>query len=229
MRLTAGNEQLLALYNRRDELAASIDRWRELAEQIDKRWPAWMTLKRLMAHVDGVEDADILRAQVKTIEQQRQLLEEPDLITPLVASLTQLLRKELNEAKAEWDRRWAQGEARLRGDENWESLEPEQKHTLRVPHQLVESATPKIEVESPEAVLRTLDALPLSALKDRIAALLSRYDQIVLSAARLVEPEAQEIQLPRRMLKSSEDVDSWLDEVRVSLGKALEKGPVVIK
>lgn len=229
IRLTAGNEQLLALYNRRDELTNSVDTWNDLAERIEKRWPAWIVLKRLMDHAAGIQDADVIRAQVKTIEQQRQLLEEPDLIAPLVANLTQLLRKELNEAKADWDNKCEQGEARLAKDENWQSLEPEQKHELRIPYQLVESATPKIEVETSDAVLRTLDAMPLSSLKDRIAVLPVRYDQIILSAAKLVEPEAQEIQLPRRMLKSTGEIDVWLDEVKQKLNVALEKGPIVIK
>lgn len=229
IRLTAGNEQLLAIYNRRDELTSSIDDWKRLGDRIEKRLPAWNALKSLMAHAARVPDADVLRTQVRTIEQQRQLLEEPDLIAPLAANLTQLLRNELNEAKAEWERQWNQGESRLAKDENWQSVEPEQRHELRRPHQLIESATPKIEVETSEAVLRTLDANPLSALQDRIAALPARYDQVILNAAKLVEPEAQEIQLPRRMLRSKEEVDVWLDEVKQSLNNALEKGPIVIK
>jgi hypothetical protein len=229
IRLTAGNEQLLAIYNRRDELTSSIDNWKQLGDRIEKRLPAWNALKSLMTHAAQVPDADVFRTQVRTIEQLRQLLEEPDLIAPLAANLTQLLRNELNEAKAEWERQWSQGESRLAKDENWQSLEPEQKHELRKPHQLIESATPKIEVDTSEAVLRTLDANPLSALNDRIAALPARYDQVVLNAAKLVEPEAQEIQLPRRMLKSKEEVDVWIDEVKQSLNSALEKGPIVIK
>ena len=53
IRLTAGNEQLLALYNRRDELSTSIDNWTDLAERIAKRWPNWIRLKRLIAHATG--------------------------------------------------------------------------------------------------------------------------------------------------------------------------------
>ena len=47
------NEQLLALYNQRDELSAAIDTWTDLAERIDKRLPAWSTLKRLLAQANG--------------------------------------------------------------------------------------------------------------------------------------------------------------------------------
>jgi hypothetical protein len=96
IRLTAGNEQLLLLFNRRDELTQLINAWTNLGERIDKRWPSCNTLKRLAGHVNGIKDADVILSQIKTIEQQRQLLEEPDPVAPLVANLTQLLRDELD-------------------------------------------------------------------------------------------------------------------------------------
>src|SRR5690606_3665396 len=48
IRLTAGNEQLVALYNRREELASNIETWENLSERIHQRWPSWAVLKRLM-------------------------------------------------------------------------------------------------------------------------------------------------------------------------------------
>ena len=59
IRLTAGNEQLLALYNQRDELSTAIDTWTDLAERIDKRMPAWNTLKRLLAQAKPLAYADL--------------------------------------------------------------------------------------------------------------------------------------------------------------------------
>ena len=73
IRLMAGNEQLLALYNRRDELGSSIDDWIGLGERIAGRWPDWTVLKGLMTHASELQDAEVILAQVKTIEQQRQL------------------------------------------------------------------------------------------------------------------------------------------------------------
>ena len=96
IRLTAGNEQLIALYNRRDELGSSIGTWTDLGKRITQSWPNWTELERLMAHASGLREAEVILAQVKTIEQQRQLLEDPDLVAPLITNLTQLLRDELN-------------------------------------------------------------------------------------------------------------------------------------
>ena len=103
IRLTAGNEQLLALYNWRDELGSSIDNWTGLGERITGRWPNWTVLKRLMTHASELQDAEVILAQVKIIEQQCQLLEDPDLVAPLVANLTQLLRDDLNKLDSEYD------------------------------------------------------------------------------------------------------------------------------
>ena len=130
IRLTAGNEQLLALYNRREELTQAIDSWFALAERIEKRWPAWVTLQRLAGHVNGIQGAEFILSQVKHIEAHRQLLEEPDLIAPLVANLTQLLRDELNRLEQEYRSKHDQGMEMLHADENWQQLEPEQKNQL---------------------------------------------------------------------------------------------------
>ena len=64
---------------------------------------------------------------MNTIEQQRQLLEEPDLVAPLIANLTQLLRDELNKLDSEYDTCHKKGMQRLAVDSNWR-LEPEQRN-----------------------------------------------------------------------------------------------------
>ncbi|WP_459935868.1 BREX system P-loop protein BrxC [Desulfonatronum parangueonense] len=226
IRLSAGNEQLLALYNRRDELAQAIDDWTGLTERITKRWPNWMVLKRLLGHAQGIQDAEMILAQVTTIEQQHQLLEDPDLVAPLAANLTQLLRDELNNLASAWQSRWEQGETLLKNDVNWNQLEPEQRQELRKPHGLIESAKPTILVDSTDSVLKTLDSSGIAPLRDRIAAMPGRYEQMLMDAALLLEPQIQMVNLPSPTLKSEDDIDSWLSEVRKLLLDKLEDGPV---
>lgn len=229
IRLTAGNEQLLALYNRRDELGGSIDSWTDLAERIAKRWPNWSVLKRLMAHASRLQDAEVILAQVKTIEQQRQLLEEPDLVGPLIANLTQLLRDELNKLDGEYASRHAEGLKRLADDSNWQQLEPEQRYQLMSAQFLQESARPAVAVQSTSDVLTTLDNCALSMFGDRVAAMPARFDNVASGAAELCEPQAQFIQVPRRTLKTDEEIDAWTEETKQLLKEALAKGPVVIR
>jgi hypothetical protein len=179
-------------------------------------------------HVQGMTEAEAYVSQIKNIGTQRQLLAEPDLIPPLIKQLTQLLRDALNQAKSAWDREWQAGESRLKEDANWQQLEPEQRHELRFPHGLVEAACPAIEVDTTDAILRTLGQTGLTALKDRIAAMSGRYDQILLETARLLEPELQKVSLPARTLKTQADVDAWLEQTRKLLMDKLSQGPILV-
>jgi hypothetical protein len=229
IRLTTGNEQLLALYNRREELVESIDQWEKLAEQIQQRWPSWMVLKRLVNHASGMADAEVYRAQVETIEQQRQLLEEPDPINPLITSLTQSLREALNTLNQDYQTRHEQGMKRLEADGNWKQLEPEQRNQLLSEQKLTLADQPKVAVQSTDEVLNTLDQCPLDMFPDRVAALPSRFDNVAVAAAELCEPEIQFVSVPRRTLKTEADIDAWAEEVKDQLKTALEKGPISVK
>lgn len=229
IRLTAGNEQLLSLYNQREDLGNKIDTWTDLAERISKRWPSWDVLKRLTGHAASIQEAEVILAQVKTIEQQRQLLEEPDLITPLISNLTQLLRDELNRLDKTYQTGHDQGMERLQEDSNWQQLEPEQRNQLLSEQKLTLADRPKVEVQNTDDVLSTLDGCALAMFSDRVAAMPSRFDNVAAGAAELCEPKAQFIQVPRRTLKTDEEIDDWLNDVKQQLKAALPNGPIVIK
>ncbi|WP_043319021.1 BREX system P-loop protein BrxC [Microbulbifer sp. HZ11] len=229
IRLTAGNEQLVALYNRREELVSSIEAWEHLSERIHQRWPNWVILKRLMSHAGGLDDADVFRAQVETIEQQRQLLTDPDPVAPLITSLTQALRDVLNRLDQDYQKRHEQGMARLADDSNWQQLEPEQRNQLLADQRLTLADQPEVAVQSTQEVLNTLDQCALAMFADRVAALPSRFDNVAVAAAELCEPEIQFIHVPRRTLKSDEDIDAWAEEVKQQLKAALPDGPISVK
>jgi hypothetical protein len=228
IRLTAGNEQLLALYNQRDELSAAVDTWTDLAERIDKRLPAWNSLKRLLAHANGQSGADVLVAQATHLEQQRQLLEEPDPVAPLVASLAQLLRDELNRLHTDYQTRHGNGMSRLDADTNWKQLEPEQRNSLLAAQKLTLADAPRLQVANTVEVLATVDHLPLGSLADRVAAIDSRFDAVLVAAAELMEPKAQFVKLLHRTIKTDEDIDVWLQDAKQTIAQALKKGPVIL-
>jgi hypothetical protein len=94
---------------------------------------------------------------------------------------------------------------------------------------LHESARPKVEVQSTSDVLTTLDNCALSMFADRVAAMPARFDNVASGAAELCEPQAQFIQVPRRTLKTDEEIDAWVDDVKQQLKAALQNGPIVIR
>ncbi|MEI6519802.1 MAG: BREX system P-loop protein BrxC [bacterium] len=228
IRLTVGNEQLLAVYNSRDELLAYFSTWTKIADHIDIRWPSWLILKKLMAHAANLPDADVINAQVKHIEQQRQLLDEPDLIAPLVANLTQLLRDELNRLDKEYEERHKQGEERLKNDPNWQQLEPEQRFNLKSAQLLNDSSRPTVEVQDTESILKTLNITPLASFIDRVAAIPSRFENISYAAAKLLEPKLKKVTLPSETLRTEADIDNWLSESKKLLLEKLKEGPIIV-
>jgi len=183
---------------------------------------------RLTAGNEQVQDAEVILAQVKNIEKQRQLLEEPDLISPLVANLTQLLREELNRLDKEYQSRHNEGMVQLKADTSWQQLDPEQRNSLLAEQKLTLSDEPEINVASTEEIVATLERITLSALTDRVAAMPSRFDAVLVGATELMEPEAQFVKLPSRTIKTEQDIDDWLNDAKAEIQKALKNGPVII-
>ncbi|WP_300670196.1 BREX system P-loop protein BrxC [Desulfoluna sp.] len=228
IRRLGGNEQLLAIFNNREILTDHLTQWKILGEKITERWPNWMTLKRLAGHVNGIQDAEVTLAQVKAIEENCHLLEEPDPITPLIAGLSQRLRDELNALVGAFRSGHDQGMERLRHDENWEALEPEERNRLLSEQRLTLADIPEVSVADTDGVLETLSYISLSAFADRVAAVSSRFDAVLTEAAELMEPEAQFVSVPRRTLKTDEEIEAWLEEMKNRLTQALASGPVIV-
>ena len=229
IRLTSGNEQLLAFYNNREELGASFDSWSRLAEAIEKRWPNWDKLKKLIAHASSLESAEAIRAQVEVIEQQRRLLDEPDAVAPLISSLTQMLREALNRLNESYQSSYAAGMKRLEEDSYWQQLEPEQRDRRLAEAQLTLAHQPKVAVQSTDEILGTLEQCSLPAFGDRVAALSGRFEGVITASAMICEPKVQFISVPRRTLKTEDEVDAWAEAVKKDLKAALLYGPVSIK
>jgi len=229
LRVLAGNEQLLALYNQRDELGAAIGHWAEVGTQITKRLPEWTTLKRLVGHAMDMPDAEVLLAQVKHIEAKRQLLDQPDPVPPLMAGLTQLLRDALNQLDHAYKKGHDQGMARLANDANWQQLNPEQRNSLLSTHKLTHHDAPQVQVADKHQVLATANALSLSAFNDRVAALESRFSTILVAAAVQMQPEAQIVKVTSQNFTTEAEIDAWLQETRQLLVDALKKGPVILR
>ena len=150
------------------------------------------------------------------------------MITPLVASLTQLLREELNCLHTDYQARHQKGMTRLDADSNWQQLEPEQRNSLLATQKLKLADAPKVQLANTEEVLITLDRLSLSSFTDRVAAIDSRFDAVLVSAAELMEPKAQFVKLPSRTIKTDEDIEAWLLDAKQTIAQALKKGPVIL-
>jgi len=226
---TTGNEQILSIFNSREELSQFILKWQEQAQQIEKRFPLWLSLNKLLNHAKGLNDTDVLNVQVTKIKEQRLLLAEPDPLTPLISSITQILRDSLNEMDALYSKKHTEGMDRLKNDSNWEQLETEQKNIFLTESRLTEAFRPVIEVKTTEDILKTLERMGLAMLKDRIEALSGRFDKALQAAAEEMEPDVQQIYVPRETLKTANEIEEWVKLVEKKLKDSLVNGPVIMK
>lgn len=229
IRLSSGNEQLILIHNQSEEITKSIEDWTALSDQITNRLPSWSTLKNLLLKADKIADLEIIYAQVQQIEQQRLLLSDPNPIEPLVDSIAQKLREALKDLEKEYLSRYNLGISRLKPDANWIKLENEHQQSLLAQHNLTEANHPKVNVQSTEEILNTLEQISIAMFSDKVAALSSRFDQIIAKAAEIIEPQAQFIKLPSRTVRTEKDIDEWVAEVREKLKSALKDGPLVIQ
>lgn len=228
IRLCSGNERLMTIYNAHDELFSLIDTAKALADQISLRLPNWNLLEQLLAHADDLHDIDIIKSQIQHIRDQRLLLAEPDHVTPIMSALSQSFRAELNRLKQEYDYALIQGENNLFTNSNWQSLELEQREAILKANQLDDSSQLIFDLADTHAILKTLSKNSLSSVKDRIAALPGRFSKALEQAAKLLEPQSRVVRIPGRTLRTNEDMDQWLIEIKTIITDALSKGPVII-
>jgi len=148
-------------------------------------------------------------------------------VIPILSALSQNFREELNRLKQEYDLALKQGKASLVSNGNWQTLEPEQQEAILKANQLDASSVLIFDLSDTNAILKTLSKNSLSSIKDRIAAIPGRFNKALEDAAKLLEPESQVIKLPSRTLRTAEDIDQWLKELRLLISDALSKGPVI--
>lgn len=227
IRLSVGNEQILSLFNRKDELTEAIDNWSNLAERIEERWPSWISLQELLRHAGEMKAAQEARQQAEAIKHQRLLLADPDPIQPLVKSLEGALRKEMISQQKLYADELSKEKQQLEADYSWKEL-PKDEHEQMLVNCGITDA-PEITVGTHNELVNALKQYPINSWSDRIDALSGRFSRARELAAKSLEPKTQIVDLPHRTFKTEDDIDVWVQEVKEQIKTALGKGPVVIR
>ena len=227
IRLASGNEQLLAIYNRSDELKTAVETWEDRAKRIEKRWPTWEKLQELLRYAGDLKDAQEARQQAEAIQKQRLLLADPDPIQPLLKSLEDALRDELTMQRKRYTDELKEKTEALEADTSWQQLAEDERSGICGQCSIAD--VPKLALGTHQELVLALEQHPLAGWRDRIDALPGRFDRAWELAAKSLKPETQTVDIPRRTLKSPEDVDTWVKDVQDKLKKAVAKGPVMIR
>jgi len=226
LRALGGNEQFVAVYDARQELLNAAQAWIKAQDRIAQRQPRWQVLQRLLKHAETLPVAAQVAPQMTAIRAERVLLDDPDPAPPLIAQLTDALRAALQDARDRLQETHEREMAGLEATQEWQAIGESDRQALLVSNGL--SAVPDIQVGTEQALLNTLDDMPLNTWEDTIAALPARVEQARKQAARMLEPKAVTIKIKPATLKSPEEADAYLQDLREDIMHHINAGHPVI-
>jgi hypothetical protein len=222
----SGNAQLLELFNRHDDVLALSQGWTKTAAEIAKRMPAWHKLGDLLRHAKALGPYAKLKAEADAIETQRSLLADPDPVRPLLDEAVDLLRQALKAKLDAFQHGFAQQQALLQQDADWNKLNDAQRDELTAKHHLV--PPPVVATGTPEQLQDALDDCDLDHWVSKTQALSSRFEAARHAAVQLLKPNVVHVSLPKRTLNDEAELKAWLAEVEALLSAKLQKGPVAL-
>jgi hypothetical protein len=222
----AGNQRFRAVGDDHERLNQDLDRWRAADHQREKRESSWNELQRLYRHAEGLPVAATLAPAISAIREGRQLLDDPDPTAPLLADLSAALRAELASRAVQLATAQEAAVADLVSWNDWDRLDPGDQETILAEAQLVVGESPDVSTDA--ALLQALDSASLAAWLDRISLVPGRRDQARQRAATRIEPESVTVALPSATVKSTNDLQLYLEEVRARVQPHIDAKKTVI-
>lgn len=221
-----GNQQFRAVADDHDRLSQDLERWRAAYQQREKREAEWHNLQRFLRHAEGLAVATRVEPAVTAIRDGRQLLDDPDPIAPLLADLTEALRNEVTRRADQLVTAQRDAIAELEAWSEWGRLDTGDQQEIVTYAKLVPSDPP--DVSSDAKLLDALDATPLSGWQDRISLVPGRRDQARQRAAKQLEPESVSVTPPSATIKTPDELQAYVDELRARVQPHLDANKTVI-
>ncbi len=222
----AGNEQLGAILEAKDRLTSDIAAWRAKAERARLRLARWEVLQRLAERASGLAALEDVRPEMDAILQSRTLLDDTDYVGPLCIQLEGALREAIRDAHGRCVANHEKCASELDASPEWQQLADDQRRAISSTNRL--DAPSQLDVGSEEALLQALERRSLQGWAELAEALPQRFARAREEAAKALEPKVQSVALRRGVLRTRDDVTSWVAETQATLLDKLDDGPVVI-
>ncbi len=222
----AGNEQLLALLEHRDQLTENLNEWERMGQLAGKRVPAFERLQALARHATGLDIVGHTVSQIEAIVLDRRLLDASDPVPALVGPLADALRRALKQSQDLYDETYDGEWERLEAAESWKEVQPEERERILTRYRIRRESRGATGTES--EVLESLERISLNGWRRRTAALPQLFADARAEADRLVEPAIRHVKLGSGTLRTSEDVREWVEETERDLLERVENSPIII-
>ena len=225
LQLVSGNEQIVALLDAKDEIATLSKEWTRREKAIADRQPRYERALRLAAHARQLPMCTQFEAQLDAIKQNRLLLDEPDLVLPIVKDLEEALREALAQSKAAFEQARQAGIEELEADPVFSQLSLEQRQGIVKDCHVAATDMPAVATD--EGLLAELDQTSLSQWDDRTDGLKARFERAREMAAALLAPTKVDVHPPNSMLRTKGDVDAYIEALRSEIMKHVQAGQPV--
>ncbi|NMB13455.1 MAG: BREX system P-loop protein BrxC, partial [Firmicutes bacterium] len=190
------------------------------------RQQTWANLQTMLQHAKELNEAEELQRQADAVYTERRLLEEADPLRDIYRDIARLLRTAIRDAYSSLEKAYNQAVIDLEANEIWQRISRADKQSILEAEGI--ASLPTLDIEDDEALIRTLQETPLQHWKLRTAALVQQFNNAIIRAAKLLQPETQKIRLPSITLATEADVITWVDEIQKKLLEKVKNGPIVI-
>jgi hypothetical protein len=221
-----GNERLLDILLQKDNLHAKFTDWSAKAKLVEKREPLWNLLVDLTSHAPDEPEMEQLKTEINAIRVDRLLLQEPDLIQPILNTIAEKLLSILNSRKSIYNTDFDKRMAELQTNDDFNKLTPDQKRIILVNHQIL--AKPQINMLDANALLNQLNKASLYNWDTKIAALPGQFQAALEEAMLIVAPKAKTYTLPRKTIASQADIEKYLSVLKTELETLLKESSSII-
>jgi hypothetical protein len=225
LQANSGNERVIEVAAIKD-LKKNVERWQTLAESVKKRKASWQLVERLLVHGNDLGEAPEIRTQLAAVEKQRTLLVTPDPVVPIRHRLAGALRTALAAVRNHVSAERASARQQLEAADGWASLAFAERVQITRGNDLLDP--PDLTIGSDEQLLETLDHLSLAGWGDKRRAVPAALEGALLELARVLEPAARPVRLPHATLKTQEDIEQYVGEIRKKLAAEIVDGPIVV-
>ncbi len=221
-----GNQRLARILEEFELLSNQLQDWSTLSKLAEKRRSAWATLQTMLRYAQGLPGALELENQANAVLNERRLLDEPDLVPDIIREAAKLLRDAIRQSYAGFKTVYERERQTLEADENWKRTSQEQQQKILLEEGI--ACIPVLSIEDDKSLLSSLQAVSLADWKTKTDALPQQFGNALMKAAKLLEPKIQKVRLPGGILRTVDDVKTWVAKIEEDLLEKIEKGPVVI-
>ena len=221
-----GNETLLGILSRHDELATNLEEWTKMVELGEKRLPAYQRLQSLARHAEELDAAKHIRPQIEAIAANRSLLDATDPLPDLAKALVDALRIALVRAENCYSETYRTELVRLSAADSWQKID--QANRDRVLNGLHIAPVIKGATGTEHEVLESVDRVSLESWRTHTAALPQLFADARIQADKLLEPKTHRVKLDSTTLRTPDEVKTWIAKTEQDLLEQIKQGPIVV-